>query len=67
MPRTVANYINTSVEDCRVSLTHVKDIGFCRELLKACELCKGQKTRIMIVKRRIRQLEKEAPDGQFTT
>lgn len=54
-------YISTSVEDCRISLAHNNDLNFCRDLLKACEMAKGQKTRITIVKRRIRQLERSLP------
>jgi hypothetical protein len=57
----ISAFISTSVDDCRISLTHIKDIQFCRDLLKECELAKGQKSRITIVKRRIRQLEK-SPD-----
>lgn len=60
MPNITA-YISTSCEDCRISLTHVTDIEWCRDLLKECERLGGMKTRIAIVKHRIRQLEKELP------
>lgn len=36
---------------------HVTDLQFCRDLLKECEQLRGMKTRIAIVKRRIKQLE----------
>ena len=59
MARTIPGLINTSCDDCRCSLSYVKDLEFCRDLLAECERIGGQKTRISIVKSRIRQLEKE--------
>lgn len=55
---SITGFISTSCEDCKSSLQHVNDLQFCRDLLNACELVKGQKTRISIIKSRIRQLEK---------
>jgi hypothetical protein len=59
MPNVTA-YISTSVDDCRVSLSHVKDLEFCRRLLAECQQLRGQVSRIRVIKTRIRQLEKEA-------
>lgn len=57
---SITGYISTSVDDCRISLQHVKDLQFCRDLLAQCEQLRGQTSRIKVVKTRIRQLEKEA-------
>jgi hypothetical protein len=56
MPNITA-FISTSCDDCKISLDHVKDLQFCRDLLKECERLGGMKTRVAIVKRRIKQLE----------
>ncbi|MBV5328519.1 MAG: hypothetical protein JZU65_12940 [Chlorobium sp.] len=56
---SIPGYISTSCEDCRISLMHVTDIDWCRELLKECERLGRMKTRVTIVKRRIKQLERE--------
>ena len=58
---SITGYISTSVDDCRISLTHVKDLGFCRDLLAECQRIGGQISRIRVIKTRIRQLEKEVP------
>lgn len=57
MPNITA-YISTSVDDCKVSLGHVKDLEFCRQLLAECQRIRGQVSRIRVIKTRIRQLEK---------
>ena len=59
MPNITA-YISTSVDDCRISLRHVKDLQFCQDLLAQCEKFRGQTSRIRVIKTRINQLKKEA-------
>lgn len=58
MPNVTA-YICTSVDDCRISLSHVKDLEFCCQLLAECQRIGGQVSRIRVIKTRINQLKKE--------
>jgi len=58
MPNITA-YISTSVDDCKISLSHVKDLQFCQQLLAECEQLRGQTSRIRVIKTRINQLKKE--------
>ncbi|MEW6427299.1 MAG: hypothetical protein AB1568_04605 [Thermodesulfobacteriota bacterium] len=56
--RTVEQYLNTSVDDCDVSIRFIPDVNFLRRLLAECERL-GHKTRAVVVRRQIRRLEKE--------
>ena len=55
MAHTVSGLLNTSVDDCMVTMQHITDIQLLRELLAECDRT-GHKTRSQIVSRRIKQL-----------
>jgi len=62
MANTVQGLLNTSVDDCKISLQHVTDLNLLRELLLKCEE-REHKTRAGYVRQRIKQLEgKKARD-----
>ena len=55
---TVSSLMNTSADDCKISLTFVDDLDFLREALsKAVE--KGFTTKIKHIQSRIRLLERK--------
>lgn len=54
----VNSLIGTSVDDCKATLPHVNDLPMLRRLLELCEQ-REHKTRAQVVRRRIRQLEKD--------
>lgn len=51
----IKSLINTSVDDCKISIGHVSDVGMLLELLAECNRI-GHKTRARHVSRRIKQL-----------
>lgn len=53
---SVASLLNTSVDDCKITVQHITDIDLLRETLESCQ-SSGHKTRAQIIWRRIRQLE----------
>lgn len=57
MPWSIENLISTSVDDCRATLQSIANMAFLRELLAECERL-GHKTRALVVKRRIRGIER---------
>lgn len=57
MGMTIENYLNTSVDDCRVSIGVIDDLEFLRLLLARC-LRLERKTLSRVVARRIKQIEK---------
>ena len=59
MAYTVESLMNTSVDDCIISLSSVNDIAMLKDLHAKC-LTSGHKTRAHYVKRRIKKLEEVA-------
>lgn len=60
MAQSVNSLVNTSADDCKISLRFYTDINLLREALLACETY-GQKTKAKHIARRIKQLEEAAP------
>jgi hypothetical protein len=59
MARTAEGLLNTSVDDCRIDLPTVTDLGLLRRLLVLCQQ-NGHASRYKLVAARIKQLKKEA-------
>lgn len=54
---TVNGLVNTSADDCKISLLYVTDLELLREALAECHRTGGNKTKAGHIQRRIRQLE----------
>jgi hypothetical protein len=48
--------VNTSADDCKISLQYYKDINLLRDALAVCKTA-GHKTKAAYIVRRIKQLE----------
>ncbi len=62
MAKTVEGYINTSVDDLRISLPYEKDLSLLRRLFTRCHDL-ALTSRAKIVDRRIKELKKEITNG----
>jgi len=58
MAKTVENYINTSIDDLRISLPYEKDLSLLRRLYVRCQEL-ALTSRAKIVNSRIKALKKE--------
>ena len=58
MGYTVKGLINTSVDDCKVTLNHIADLDLLTELHAQC-LALGQPSRLRVVAARIRKIKAE--------
>lgn len=56
MAQSANSLVNTSADDCKISLQYYKDIDLLREALAACKTA-GHKTKVWYIARRIKQLE----------
>ena len=59
MAQSVNSLVNTSADDCKISLQYYTDINLLREALTACKTG-GHKTKAAHIARRIKQLEEAA-------
>lgn len=54
---TVNGLVNTSADDCKISLRFVTDLELLREALRVCQI-QGHTTKVKHISSRIRQIEK---------
>lgn len=59
---TVTALINTSLDDCKISLGHVTDLTLLRNLYIECDKL-GLQSRAKLATRRIKQLKKGIANG----